>query len=152
MAVLLLGLLGGCASRSAAPDAPKPEAGVPAVSFSADVVPLVQARCATVGCHDQAITKNHWTNFSTADTTYARWVNAPGFDFCIDTADAYLVKTIVVPGYPAESFLIDKLSSTRETPCKENHYPRMPPPPLPRLDPAQIDMIARWIREGAQDN
>jgi hypothetical protein len=145
-------LLVGCASKSAPSGEPKADAGPAGVSFRTDVMPLVQSWCATAGCHDRAVTTNHWTDFSTPVNTYARWVDGPGFDFCTDTADTYEQRTIVVPRYPELSFLIDKISSTRETPCKDNHAPRMPPPPRPPLDPSQIDMIASWIRDGAPDN
>ena len=121
------------------------------VSFAIDVFPIVLRSCVIGGCHDAATQQNHWNNYSTRASTYQRW-SGPGFDFCVDTPEPDLQRIIVVPGDPEMSFLVMKITSTREEPCRDNHYPRMPPPQFPSLPPAEIETIVSWIREGARDN
>src|SRR5688500_16821778 len=102
-----------------------------AVQFDRDVYPIVSARCAIAGCHVTGTTTNHFTDFSTADSTYVRWVNAPGFDFCSEPDGGIFVqRTIVVPGDPEQSYLVALITSTRVEPCPQLHNPRMPPPPI----------------------
>ena len=78
-AVVTLGC-SGAGGHAAMPDGG--DAG--GVSFVNDVYPIVAASCAVSGCHDMGSTTNHSTDYTTADKTYTRWVNGPGFDFCID--------------------------------------------------------------------
>lgn len=126
------------------------------VSFVNDVYPIVVASCAVSQCHDTAITTNHWTNLSTAESTYMRWVNGPGFDFCTDESSMnglYVMRTIVVPGDPEGSFLMWKIAPQSDEPCQDpTHSRRMPPAPRPPLAAAQIGLIETWIREGARQN
>ena len=122
------------------------------MSFANDIFPTVLSTCAVSGCHDMATQMNHSSNFSTASLTYARWVNGPGFDFCAVSSELYVLKMVVVPGRPEESFLLEKISSTREEPCRDFHHPRMPPPPRPSLSAEQIELWTRWIAEGAVQN
>lgn len=118
--------------------------------FVGDVYPIVRARCALAGCHVSGTTTNHFTDFSTADSTYVRWVNAPGFDFCSEPDGGIFVqRMIVVPFAPEQSYLVDKITSTRVEPCPQQHSPRMPPPPMSPLDAKQIEAIVSWIRDGA---
>ena len=137
-------------------DSIPPDQQEPGVSFANDVYPIVVASCAVSQCHDMAITTNHWTNFSTAESTYMRWVNGPGFDFCTDEPamnGIFVTRTVVVPGDPEASFLIWKLAPQTDEPCQDpTHSRRMPPAPRPSLAAAQIDLIETWIREGALQN
>ena len=126
----------------------QPDAG--GVRFTSDIFPTVLSTCAVAGCHDMATQMNHYANFSTAPLTFNRWVNGPGVDFCVPSG--FVQKIVVVPGRPQDSFLIEKISSTREELCTANHYPRMPPPPRPSLSAAQIELWSRWISEGAAQN
>ena len=121
------------------------------VRFANAIFPVVSSTCAVAGCHDMATQMNHYASFSTAPLTYARWVNGPGVDFCVPSG-LFVQKIVVVPGRPQDSFLIEKISSTREELCTANHYPRMPPPPRPMLSAAQIELWSRWISEGATEN
>lgn len=154
---LTLTIIAGCGSRqSETPRGDGPVVGgdagteseTGAVSFTNDIYPTVLTTCAVGTCHDTATQMNHNADFSTAALTYARWVNAPGSDFCV-TSDLFVQKIVVMPGRPSDSLLIEKISSPREEPCNENHYPRMPPPPRPALSSIQIELWARWIAEGA---
>jgi hypothetical protein len=140
---------GAAASDGAADVA---DSGSPGVGFANDIFPTVLSTCAVSGCHDMATQMNHYSNFSTAPLTYARWVGGPGSDFCVSPSELYVEKMVVVPGRPEESFLIEKISSTREEPCNDLHHPRMPPPPRPSLSSGQIELWTRWIAEGAVQN
>jgi hypothetical protein len=123
------------------------------VSFSRNIYPFVFALCATSNCHDRATVMNHRANFSSAEMAYARWVNAPGQDFCDPAAvGLFTDRVVVVPGHPEQSFLLEKLTSTRTELCRDAHWPRMPPPPAPPLDSERIDLIRRWIAAGALQN
>ena len=133
-------------------------AGTPAsfVSFARDVYPTVLSTCAVAGCHELSATSNHFTDYTTATSTYARWVNGPAFDFCVEGVDGgnglFVTRTIVVPGKPEDSVLIERIASTRTEPCNDMHYPRMPPPPRPPLTPEQIATWTQWVAEGALQN
>ena len=100
-------------------------------------------------------TTNHWTDYTTADKTYTRWVNGPGFDFCIDstTVGIYAQRVIVVPGDPGASYLVTKIAPPTDAPCQDpTHHRRMPPDPREPLPQSAIDTIVRWISEGALQN
>jgi hypothetical protein len=143
------------ADTGAVIDASADAAASGTVSFSRDIYPLVEVGCALPACHDTATVTNHFSNLSSAASTYARWVNGPGFDFCADPpmgGGLYVERIIVVPGRPEQSYLVEKLSSTREDTCRSNHHPRMPPPPRPRWTAAQVAAVVSWIRQGALDN
>jgi hypothetical protein len=120
--------------------------------FARDVFPIVKRGCAVAGCHDSPTQLNHMSDLSTAETTYRRWVNGVGSDFCPDPPPYITVRTIVIPGEPEHSYLVEKISSTREDLCREGHHPRMPPAPRPRLSSPEIGIITSWIREGAEEN
>ena len=99
----------------------------------------IAASCAVSGCHDMGITSNHWTDYTTADKTHTRWVNGPGFDFCIDGRRwaSTRQRVIVVPGDPAGSYLVTKIAPPTDAPCQDpTHHRRMPPAPLEPLTPA----------------
>lgn len=121
------------------------------VSFARDIFPTVQSTCAVAGCHELPTTTNHFTDFTTPESTYTRWVNGPAFDFCVD-GGSFVTRTIVVPGKPEDSVLIERIASTRVEPCNALHHPRMPPPPRPPLAPDQIASWTRWVAEGALQN
>jgi hypothetical protein len=86
---------------------------------------------------------------------YGSWVNQIGFNHCVPGSDVgigqpSLDKQRVVPGDPAASLVMEKITDPREA-CTPFHG-RMPPPPRPRLRVAEIETIRRWIAEGAADN
>jgi len=132
--------------------ADQPDGGV---SFLNDVYPIVAASCALAGCHDMGTTTNHWTDYTTPEATYSRWVNGPGFDFCVDQPSdgIYTSRVIVVPGDPMSSYLLLKIAPPTEAPCQDpTHHRRMPPAPMDPLPPAAIDTIIQWVNDGALAN
>ena len=94
------------------------------VSFRRDVAPLLNARCEA--CHGERVAKGDFRLDS-----FARLMDA-GND-----GDGQ-----VVPGKPADSYLLDLLTS-------DDKSTRMPKdaPPLP---PGQIELVRRWLPEGAR--
>jgi hypothetical protein len=144
----------GCSGASSTPmiDAGPSDQQMGPVGFANDVYPIVSASCALTGCHDMALNKNHWTDYTTAERTYVRWVNGPGFDFCTDHPP-YVQRVIVVPGDPVASYLMLKIEPPTDAPCQDpTHHRRMPPDPGEALAAASIEMIRTWIAEGALQN
>lgn len=91
-------VVAGCGSRRAetSPDDAAVVGGdagtelvIGAVSFTSNIYPTVATCCAVAGCHVSATPTNHYTDFSPAALTYARWVNTPGSDFCV-TPDLFV--------------------------------------------------------------
>lgn len=91
------------------------------VSFQTEVLPLIVANCTMSGCHDNG--------------TAAEGLVLTNYNN---------IMQIVRPNDPGGSTLIDVITSTR--PSK-----RMPPPPATPLSQAQIDLITKWINEGARN-
>lgn len=109
-------------------DTNSPPTGKPcdpdSVYFQNDILPLLQANCATSGCHDAGSAQD-----GVILDSYANIIN---------TAD-------VRPGDPSGSDLYEVLIET--DPNK-----RMPPPPASALPAAQIEIIRTWILQGAPNN
>ena len=95
----------------------------PAVSFLRDVAPILRERC--TGCHDGRKAKGKY-RLDSFD-----WLRKPGSSG----------ESPVVPGDPAKSPLHRLLLA----PDPDDRMPKDADP----LPAAQIDRIARWIREGA---
>jgi hypothetical protein len=146
----------GSAGGSAGSSADGTGSTTSGVSFARDVFPTVLSTCAVAGCHELSTTSNHFTDYTTATSTYTRWVNGPAFDFCADVVDGgnglFAMRTIVVPGHPEDSVLIERIASTRTEPCRDMHHPRMPPAPRPPLTAEQVATWTRWVAEGALQN
>jgi hypothetical protein len=144
---------GGGEAPTDAGSSDHPAAGV---SFVNDVYPIVAASCAVAGCHVTADVMTHWTDYTSAEKTYMRWVNGPGFDFCTDESrmtGGYTARTIVVPGDPDGSYLVLKIAPPNDSPCQDpTHHRRMPPDPMAALSAESIATIVAWIREGALQN
>lgn len=92
------------------------------VCFSRDVLPILLSNCTMAECHD-ADRPEEEINL----TSYASIMRGE--------------KTIVRPGDPNDSKLYESL-------VRSESDERMPPAPR-SLTRAQIDLIAKWIREGA---
>jgi len=127
------------------------------VSLRKDVMPILAAHgCAAIGCHsDPSAARSHNTDFRTAESTYASLMNHRSFQHCAEGSDAPIDTPLpgkfrVTPGDPSQSFLLDKLRDTREA-CGI-FYGRMPPPPSVPVPSSEVDVIEKWIIEGARDN
>ncbi len=91
--------------------------------FSRDILPILASSCAITDCHDN-ITQKEDVNLS----SYANLISSE----------------VVVTGSPTSSKLYQVLIKTGEE--------RMPPSPMSSLTIEQINMIYKWIKEGATDN
>lgn len=94
------------------------------VSYSQHIQPVLTAKCARAGCHDD---QTHSGNLSL--TSYS------------NTTMSYLV---VAPGYPQNSSLVLSVQGLSNTP--------MPPIGYPPLIKNHIDGINTWVKEGAKNN
>jgi hypothetical protein len=108
----------------------------------ADVQPIFMASCAVNNCHKPSVANGvpvdpkAGLDLSPA-TAYAALVG-PQSTQCTTAGG----RALVVPGQPADSYLIDKLTGTQMCFGK-----RMPP--LMSLPAAQIQTISDWICSGA---
>jgi hypothetical protein len=93
------------------------------VYFSAQILPFLRSNCAKSGCHD-AITHEK--------------------DVILDSYQHLMQSDIIRPFDPEDSDLVEVLLDS--DPDK-----KMPPPPNAALAPDQIQLIVRWIAQGAQD-
>ena len=102
-----------------------PQVITPEVSFSSDILPILEADCAINGsCHLGANNGND--------------------QISLDTAVAYTTiaaKHLVAGGDPAASVLYSQVSNGI-----------MPKSPYPVLDAAKIALIYNWIKQGAKNN
>lgn len=113
------------------------QCGGAAVSFADDVQPIFTASCASKGCHDDR-------------------PGGPGGGVSLDLTEgnsySSLVEEttpcgpVVVPGDPAGSLLIGKLTGNEV--CSGSQMPKGADP----LDLALIETMAAWICQGALDN
>ena len=94
------------------------------VSYSQHIQPVLTAKCARAGCHDD---QTHSGNLSL--TSYS------------NTTMSYLV---VAPGYPQNSSLVLSVQGLSNTP--------MPLVGYPPLIKNHIDGINTWVKEGAKNN
>jgi hypothetical protein len=94
------------------------------VYFENDIQPLLGLFCATSGCHDEATAEE-----GVVLTTYDR---------VMSTGD-------VRAGQPENSELYDVL-------LKTDPQERMPPSPRAALSADQIEMVRKWIAQGALNN
>ncbi len=93
------------------------------VYFENDVFPIIISNCAISGCHDN-ITHEEGINLS----SYTK-IKSSGI---LDLTD------------PWDSDLIEQITKTGSD--------RMPPPPMPQLTDAQIDILLQWQIQGALNN
>ena len=94
------------------------------VSYSTYIQPVLTAKCARAGCHD--------------DQTRAGNLSLTSY---FNTTASYLV---VAPGYPQNSSLVLSVQGLSTNP--------MPPVGLPPLTANQIEGIKTWVKEGAKNN
>ena len=91
------------------------------VYFERDVLPILISNCAMSGCHDAA--------------TGQDGVRLNNYGNVMSTADVRPFNT--------------RGSDLYEMITEPDNDDRMPPAPKPRLTQAQIDLIAKWINQGA---
>lgn len=91
------------------------------VCFQRDVLPIFQSSCALSGCHA-----------------------APGQDGYIFSSYETIMRKGVVAGDPYRSEIFEKITEDRLD-------KRMPPSPRNPLTTGQIELIRRWIAEGAKN-
>ena len=99
-----------------------PGTGTATICFEADILPIFKSNCAKSGCHD---------------------VTSQQKGYIFDTY-ANIVRKDVKPGNASDSKVYKMLI---ETDPKD----RMPKAPNAPLSVAQIDLIKRWINEGAKN-
>jgi len=135
--LLLAGLLSACGSHGTAAGS---EAAVnSSASFATVQAQVFNVSCTFSPCHG-ANSPKEGLNL-TAGKAYANLVNVPS----VELADRGIAAKRVTPGQPDQSFLIEKL---------RNPLPRAgdPMPSGQPLDATRIDLVLRWIEEGAQEN
>ena len=125
MRLLAGGVLFGAVSGAAGEDA--------AVSYLADVVPVLNAHC--VACH---LTGQEQGGIA----LHARAARAN----LVGVASAQSPLLRVEPGDPARSYLVHKLNNTHLDSGGEGE----PMPMGSSLSAAQIAVITRWIEQGAE--
>ncbi len=97
------------------------------VSYQAEVEPIFSRHC--FGCHQGA--KQLGSYVMT--------------DFSALVAGGESEQAAIVPGKPNESHLIDQITP-------EDGHAEMPRDPFPPLSGVEIDLVTRWIAEGAKDD
>lgn len=97
--------------------------------------------CATSGCHDNRATPAGNLDLSTYGASYAGLVNK--------VSRQVTSMKIVDPGFPDESYLVNKLQGTHITVGGTGS--RMPQYAA-ALTSADLDRILTWITDGAQQN
>ncbi|HXX95111.1 MAG TPA: c-type cytochrome domain-containing protein [Planctomycetota bacterium] len=111
------------AGSSAAPAQDKKKPDAAAASFAKDVMPILKASC--IKCHDSK-NKKGGLDVSTYDSLKKGGKGGAG----------------VTPGDPDKSSVVTAISGDK---------PDMPKKADP-LKKDQVDLIARWIKEGAKNN
>lgn len=94
------------------------------VYFENDILPLIVSNCAMSGCHDV--------------TTAADGIILTNYQQIIQTGQ-------IRSGLPNDSELFEKITESRLD-------KRMPPPPSAALSSAQIELVRKWILQGAKNN
>jgi len=138
--LLLLGLaLGACQHEAVLPTTPPGNGptnpggggnnnGQPChpdtVYFENDILPLIISNCAMPACHDAG--------------TAADGIVLTNYQQIIQHGQ-------IQAGFPNNSELFEKITESRLD-------ERMPPPPSAALSPAQIELVRKWIVQGAQNN
>jgi len=105
---------------------PVKDCGIPAtVSFSKDVLPILNANCSYAGCHSGSSP-------------------AGGFDI----ADSVAYKELTHPG----SGYVDTLNPTFSILYAEMKSTTTPMPPSGNLEDCKLQLILKWIEQKAKNN
>jgi hypothetical protein len=129
--ILSCGSNGTTSSPDADPNGP--------VSFTTIQTQVFNVSCTFSACHS-ADSPQQGMNL-TSGSAYVNLVNVPS----VELADQGIAENRVTPGQPAQSYVVEKLQSN--PPRSGVQMPVGQP-----LDSARIDLVVRWIQEGAQNN
>ena len=123
VASLLVTLCCGCNSQTP-PTTPDGPAETQRVDFAKEVFPILERSC--FPCHGPKMSPASMAGFR------------------VDLEEHAVGRGKIVPGDPNESLLIERLLTEQES-------KRMPPlkSDNPQLNAQQIDLLKRWIKEGA---
>ena len=130
----------GCADFQSPED---PTGGLPnepiaLPSFVGDIEPILDARCATGGCHSPA---SHRAGLVLAE--------GHAYDETVGVTSVLNAPMLrIEPGSADDSWLVRMISPDADA---RHDFPRMPLASTP-LTPTQIDNIRRWIDQGAARN
>lgn len=114
---------------------------LPRVSFSEDVVPILQSTCVPT-CHEQG---GEWEFLDLDIDPWSSLVSVP--------ASQLLRMSFVEPGSLESSYLWHKINDTHfDVGGKGLPMPKPSQQVDPELTDAQIDAIAAWILQGAQND
>jgi len=97
------------------------------ICFERDILPIFQLHCAIAGCHNQQTSEEDLVL-----DTYSHIISSGNNDF-------------IIPGNASDSKVMEALTETDLDKI-------MPPPPQTPLTQQQIDLVRRWIDEGAENN
>ena len=138
--VAMMGAALGCADFETPldPTGGAPDDLVATPSFTANVVPIFEARCAQGGCHSPATAQARLV--LSADRAYESLVGVP--------ASLRPSQLRVNPSQPSLSWLVAMISADD---AARQGFSRMPLATHPLTD-NQIATIVRWIEQGAQRN
>jgi YVTN family beta-propeller protein len=105
----------------------------PTDNFSTEVLPILQARCNTSGCHGGQTASDSagglvFSSFDAMRLTVGQKTS--------------WAKPLIIPGNPDSSHLVLTIRQSRST--------IMPPSPLPALPDTEINKIVDWIKQGAK--
>lgn len=117
----------------------------PAVTFSANVLPVLAHSCTSASCHGGASPQGA-LDLGQAANTYTNLVGP--------LARELSTMPFVMPGHPDESYLMHKLDAdqcTLASQCVSGDCKQSMPLNNP-LDASSRDTIRRWIVQGAQNN
>ncbi len=110
-----------------AEDQPQEGAETKSVSFHSQIKPLLQSRCS--GCHQAAKSQGEYILTDFVSLMKPGETGTPS----------------IVPGKPEASYLISQIQRNDKGQAEM-------PKGLPALSQVEIDLISRWIREGAKDD
>ena len=138
--IAIMGAALGCADFETPvdPTGGAPDDLVATPSFTANVVPIFEARCSLGGCHSVATAQARLV--LTADRAYESLVGVP--------ASLRPSQLRVNPSQPSLSWLVAMIEADD---AARQGFSRMPLATQP-LTENQIATIVRWIEQGAQRN
>lgn len=113
------------------------------VTFSNNIVPMVQESCALAACHSSKESNlGIYLTFEASQIYEELQKKSPTSN-----------EKHIVPGDPVQSYVLAKIEGRQGTAkCTGSCGTEMPPPPDPKLTATQIAVWRKWITEGAKNN